>query len=248
MASNEFRPGEISEANGRAAYAYLETSVRLAKAGRVDALVTAPVSKEAIKAAHSHFSDQATYFASAFGLDPESPVTMVVSGRLRCFLVTKHIPLADVSAALNIDRISRVCLLAHSTLRQLGVKEPRLAVASLNPHVGEGGLIGTEEIKIIRPAIESLITKVEIAPTLTTGKAAFELLMEGTADGVIAMYHDQSAPVELLGGVTATVTLGLPIVRTSVGHGTAFDIAWTGTASPAALAMAIDSAITLVRS
>lgn len=236
---NLFVPSQIDENSGAAALASLEAAVELMRAGTVAGIVTAPVSKAAILLSQPGFLDQATFFATRFGIDPEEPVTMVAAGAYRCFLVTKHVPLSRVAEHLTIDRIQRVVRLADASLRRLGVDRPRIAVASLNPHVGENGMLGTEEIEIIRPALVGLADELTVPPTLTTGKAAFASVTKGNHDGVVAMYHDQSAPVELLGGPASTVTLGLPVVRTSVGHGTAFDIAWTGSASPDAMSAAI---------
>jgi 4-hydroxythreonine-4-phosphate dehydrogenase len=241
--------GMITAASGEASVSYLRAAVSLIEQGQLSGLVTAPINKQSVQAAGYEFIDQAEFFAKAMSVDPESVTTLVGSGALRAFLVTKHIPLAQVSAKLTPERIVHVGELADRTIRAVtfSIQPAALAVASLNPHAGDGGLIGREEIDVIAPAVETLRRKGVNAIGPMPGKSAFKLMMGGRVQGVIAMYHDQTAPIELHSGSAYTVTLGLPIVRTSVGHGTAHDIAGKGIADPESLLQAISVTTKLVQ-
>lgn len=242
--------GMITAESGELSVSCLRAAIALMQEGQLAGLVTAPINKQAVQAAGYSFIDQAEFFTEAMNVDPESVTTLVGSNELRAFLVTKHIPLAQVSASLKSERIVQVGEIADRTVRAFAPNSeaPTLAVASLNPHAGEGGLIGREEIEIISPAVETLRRGGIDAVGPIAGKSAFRLMLDGKAQGVIAMYHDQTAPIELLLGSAYTVTLGLPIVRTSVGHGTAHDIAGSGIADPKSLLEAISVTAKLVQS
>lgn len=241
--------GKVAAGSGEASVAALSDSVELIQSGQLSGLVTAPVNKQSVRLAGYTFIDQAEFFSTAMHVDPETVTTMVASGDLRAFLVTKHIPFAEVSRRLTSDRIVRVGDIADRTLRALRQgKRPTLVVASLNPHAGEGGLLGSEETEIIGPAADALRRKGVDTVGPVAGKTAFRMMLDGHAHGVIAMYHDQTAPIELLAGRAFTVTLGLPVVRTSVGHGTAHDIAGMGVADPSSMLEAIAVTTQLVQS
>jgi 4-hydroxythreonine-4-phosphate dehydrogenase len=225
---------------------WIETAVGLALSGAVPGVVTAPIAKASLYAAgfkfpgHTEFLGELT--ASERFDGARGPVMMLTAGGLRVALVTVHTPLAKVSAALNIEAIVNVGRVTADALRRdFGVKHPRLAVAGLNPHAGEGGSIGREEIDIVAPAVAALQDLgIEVSGPYPSD-TLFPEAMRATYDAAICLYHDQALiPVKMLdfwGGVN--VTLGLPIVRTSPDHGTAFDIAGRGLARADSLIAAI---------
>ena len=246
--------GQPSPAAASAIIQWIETAVGLALSGAVTGVVTAPIAKAPLYEAgfkfpgHTEFLGELTAAESFDGA--RGPVMMLVAGDLRAALVTVHAPLAKVSGLLSIEAIVNAGLVTAQALRRdFGIAEPRLAVAALNPHGGEGGAIGREEIEIVAPAVRALedlgidVTGPHPADTL------FPEAMRAHYDAVICLYHDQALiPVKMLdfwGGVN--VTLGLPIVRTSPDHGTAFDIAGRGLARPDSLIAAIRMADRLAR-
>ena len=215
--------------------------------GRFRAMVTGPLHKGVINDAGISFSGHTEYLAEKTGA--QLPVMMLATDTLRVALVTTHLPLKDVSAAISRDRIDAVCRIIDQDLRQrFGIAEPKMLVCGLNPHAGEGGHLGHEEIEVIIPALDALRAnglKIEgplPADTLFTPKVL------ANADVAVAMYHDQGLPVLKYQGFgnAANITLGLPIVRTSVDHGTAFDIAGSGNADIGSLttALAVASQLT----
>lgn len=241
-------PGAPDERSGAAQVAWLEAAIAAARAGRVDALVTAPISKTWARRAGLVFPGHTELLAARFGVDD---VAMTFVGpKLVVALATVHVPLAAVPGALDAARIVRVGeLLADALLRELARPAPvRLGVVGLNPHAGEGGLLGPEEGAIIAPAVATLAARLagraEVSGPLVPD-AAFRDAVEGRYDGMVAMYHDQALiPVKLVDFESAVnVTLGLPIVRTSPDHGTAYDLAGTGrarsTSTLAALRLAV---------
>jgi 4-hydroxythreonine-4-phosphate dehydrogenase len=241
-----FTPGALSAEAGRASYEYILHAVRDAMVGRVDAVVTAPVNKEAFERAGLSWKGHTDLLAHLTGA-PRA-VMMFASPKLRVALATVHIPLRDVAEAITVDGLVETITLAASHLPWFGVPRPRLAMAGLNPHAGEHGLMGREDDEVVRPAVDrcrSLGIDIDgpfPADTLFVKAAA------GAFDLVVACYHDQGLiPVKLLGfGQAVNVTLGLPIIRTSVDHGTAFDIAGQGVADAGSLIEAARLAITLV--
>jgi 4-hydroxythreonine-4-phosphate dehydrogenase len=239
--------GEVSAAAGRASANYVETAVELALRGEVDGIVTAPIQKEAWHAAGVRYADHTSMLA-ALTKAPRHAM-MLANDQLRTVLVTTHLPLAKALTEITAQRVLGVIELAHDELRAIGIDRPRIAVAGVNPHAGEGGLFGDEETHAIWPAVEAAIRHGIDATGPHPPDTVFMRARRGEFDIVVAQYHDQGLiPVKLLGiddGVN--VTLGLPFVRTSVDHGTAFDIAGTGRASAASLRYAIDSAIGFVR-
>ena len=231
--------GQVSAAAGQAAYDTIVAAVRAAKRGDVDAIATAPVSKEAFALAGLPWKGHTDLLGHLTG----SPFVamMFESEALRVVLATVHVALRDVPALITRDRIERTIALTARELPRFGVVAPRLAVAALNPHAGEHGLMGTEDDDVLGPAIAaSAAAGVEVSGPYPAD-TIFLRAHRGEFDAVIACYHDQGLiPVKLLAfGQAVNVTLGLPIVRTSVDHGTAFDIAGRGVADASSMVEAI---------
>lgn len=232
--------GRPQRKGGEAAYRYIEKGVKMAQAGSVDALVTAPLSKEALNSAGHPFPGHTELLATMTGV--EDQVMMLAGPRLRVALVTTHLSLREVPLALSTERIRRTIMITFQWLKEyFGIKDPKLAVASLNPHAGEGGLFGSEEKKIIMPAIEECRQEGIAVVGPLSPDSLFYYAAHGKYDAVVSMYHDQGLiPLKLLhfrDGVN--ITLGLPIIRTSVDHGTGYDIAGQGMADPTSLINAI---------
>ena len=245
-----FAVGRVSALCGRAAYEYIERGVRLALAREIDAIVTAPISKEALAAAGLAHSGHTEILAELTGT---RAYAMLLMGRdLRVIHVTTHVALRRVPDLVTRERVHRTIRLGHEAMRRLGLAAPRIAVCGLNPHAGEAGLFGDEEQLTIGPAIaEARVEGID-----ATGPYPADTLMSrargGEFDCVVAMYHDQGhTPVKTLGfrydeatktwtGMSGVnVTVGLPILRVSVDHGTAFDRAGRGTANPESMVEAI---------
>jgi 4-hydroxythreonine-4-phosphate dehydrogenase len=245
-------PGQPSAETARAAAAALEEAVTLARRGELDAVVTAPIHKARMYEVGFKFPGQTEFFAERCGV---KNFAMLLTGRgMTVALVTAHIPLSEISGALKQSEIVRIGLLLADFLRARSVKSPRIAVAGLNPHAGESGKIGREEIEIISPAIS------ELQSALRTPHSAFfsdplppdtvfHRAVEGEFDAVLCMYHDQGLiPLKLHAfheGVN--VTLGLPFPRTSPDHGTAFSLAGKGMARPDSMIAAITLAVELAQ-
>ena len=249
-AANGAQPGQPNEATARAARAALEESARLALAGELAAVVTGPIHKARMQAIGFEFPGQTEFFAHRTG---EANFAMCLTGgALTVALVTAHIPLRSVAESLSAREIIRVGTLLASFLRQRLGRAPRLAVAGLNPHAGESGALGREEIEIIEPAVTLL--RGELGETATcTGPLSpdtvFHRAAGGEFDGVLCMYHDQGLiPLKLHAfDAGVNVTLGLPFPRTSPDHGTAFEIAGQGRARPESMIAAINLAAELAR-
>ncbi len=234
-----FPPGQVSAAAGRAAYEAIVRATNEALAGEVDAIATAPVSKEAFAAAGLPWRGHTDLLAHLTGAAPVA--MMFYTPALMVTLATVHVALREVPALLTRDRLEEVVRLTARELPRFGVSRPRLAVAGLNPHAGEHGLMGDEDDRVLAPAIEACRTDgIDVAGPFPAD-TVFLRASRGAFDGVVACYHDQGLiPVKLLAfGKSVNVTLGLPIVRTSVDHGTAFDIAGRGVADPGSLIEAI---------
>jgi 4-hydroxythreonine-4-phosphate dehydrogenase len=249
-------PGVLSTDGGRFAYHAVEQAVRLAEAGRIHGIVTAPLNKEALNKAGFHFAGHTDLLAHLTGA--KGSVMMLAHGNMRVSHVTTHIALEDVPKKLTPERLRYVIDLTAETLDGLGLPRRRIAVAALNPHAGEGGLFGRQDIDVSMPVIAQCVADGLDVVGPVPGDTVFVKLRAGQYDAVVAMYHDQGhIPVKLLGfdvdpktgtwnslsGVN--ITLGLPIVRTSVDHGTAFDIAGKGIANELSLLEAIDYAVKL---
>jgi 4-hydroxythreonine-4-phosphate dehydrogenase len=235
------RPGKPSIAGGRAAYRYIEAATRLAKAQAIAGIVTAPINKAWVTRAGFPISGHTELLKDLTGA---RAVRMMLAGsRLRVVLVTMHVALGDVPRALSVREVATTISLAADHLRRYHhLAEPRIAVAGLNPHAGEGGLFGREEGRIIAPAIERARREGADASGPYPADSLFFQAVEGKRfDAVIAMYHDQGLiPLKLLHFHDAVnVTLGLPIIRTSPDHGTAYDIAGTGKADAGSMIEAI---------
>ncbi len=233
--------GVLSADAGDAAVRAVETACDLAVAGRVGAIVTAPLNKEAMRLAGYAYDGHTELLAVRTGA---SGVCMLLAGeRLRVSHVTGHRALRDAAQPPSPERLRHVFALTIGGLRRLGFPKPRIAVAGLNPHAGEGGLFGSEELEVIEPAIAR--TQAESDECTISGPypadTIFRRAAAGEFDAVVAMYHDQGhIPIKLIEFDSAVnVTLGLPIIRTSPDHGTAFDIAGKGVANPANMIAAI---------
>ena len=230
-----FEPGVLSASAGRAAYDAVCAAVRDAQAGRVEAVATAQVSKLAFARAGLPWKGHTDLLAELTGAPRVA--MMFWSTPLKVILATVHIALAEVPRVLTRDLLEGIIDLTARELPRFGVTAPRLALAGLNPHAGEEGVIGTEEQLVLRPAVEAArVRGVDIQGPFP-GDTIFVRASRGEFDAVIACYHDQGLiPVKLLAfGTAVNVTLGLPIVRTSVDHGTAFDIAGKGVADPSSM-------------
>jgi 4-hydroxythreonine-4-phosphate dehydrogenase len=242
-----FPAGEVSAASARAAYEAIVQATSDALAGRVAAIATAPVNKAAFAAAGYPWKGHTDLLAH---LCQVTDVAMLFwSERLRVVLATIHVPLAEVPRLLTRDRLLGVLRLTASSLPRFGIRAPRIGVAGLNPHAGEGGLLGSEDAAVIAPAVAAVRAEGIDATGPVPADALFVRAARGEFDVVVACYHDQGlVPVKLIAfGRAVNVTLGLPIVRTSVDHGTAFDIARKGVADEGSLVEAILLAATLAR-
>jgi 4-hydroxythreonine-4-phosphate dehydrogenase len=248
--------GAVSAEGGRQAYDAIAEAVRLAMAGKAAAIVTAPLAKESLHTAGHHYAGHTELFAKLTGA--RDSVMMLAHGDFRVSHVTTHIALEDVPKRATPERMRRVLDLTLAALRDLGLAAPRVAFAALNPHAGEGGIFGRHDIDLTAPVVADAVARGEKVYGPVPGDTVFVKMKAGNYDCVIAMYHDQGhIPVKLLGfqvdpatgawlalsGVN--ITLGLPIIRTSVDHGTAFDIAGKGVAHESSLIEAIDYALTL---
>jgi len=238
--------GQVSAQAGQAAYEVIVDAVSRAQAGQVDAIATAPVSKEAFALAGLPWKGHTDLLAHLTGTP--FVAMMFESPALRVVLATVHVPLREVPALITRDRIERTIALTAAELPRFGVAVPRLAVAGLNPHAGEHGLMGKEDQDVLAPAIAASQTAgIDVAGPFPAD-TVFLRAHRGEFDAVIACYHDQGLiPVKLLAfGQAVNVTLGLPVIRTSVDHGTAFDIAGTGRADAGSMIEAVRLAAKLV--
>jgi len=247
------RPGQLSADGGRFAFQAVERGVRLAMLGRIGGIVTAPLNKEALNAAGYHYPGHTEMLAELTGT--RGSCMMLAHGNMRVSHLTTHIALEDVPKRVTPERLRKVIDLTHDTLTRLKLGRARIALAALNPHAGENGLFGRHDIDVAAPAIAEAVAAGRDVVGPVPGDTVFVKLRAGQYDAVIANYHDQGhIPVKLLGfeidPATGTwndlsgvnITLGLPIVRTSVDHGTAFDIAGKGIANPQSLVEAIEYA------
>jgi 4-hydroxythreonine-4-phosphate dehydrogenase len=245
---NAFTAGTLSAAAGRAAYDVIVRAVDDARAGTVQAIATAPVNKEAFRLAGLEWSGHTDLLAHLTGA--RDVAMMFHSDVLRVVLATVHIALADVPRALTQSSMERTIGLTARELPLFDKVAPRIAVAGLNPHAGEHGLFGREEIDVISPAIAASRARGIDVSGPFPGDTVFVRATRGDFDVVVACYHDQGLiPVKLLAfGKAVNVTLGLPIIRTSVDHGTAFDIAGKGIADPESMIAAVLLAARMARS
>lgn len=233
---------------GHAAYEYVKTAAELALAGRVAGIVTSAINKAALNAAGHHFDGHTGLLADVC----KSPgaTMMLAADKLRVSHVSTHVPLRVAIDRVRPERIIKVLQLTHAAVQRLGIAKPKLAVAGLNPHAGEGGLFGDEEAKFITPAIEQARALGMDVSGPWPGDTIFFRAAQGEFDGTVAMYHDQGHVAAKMLGIWrgVNVTLGLPIIRTSVEHGTDFANAGTGRGDPRSLVEAIKLAAALARS
>ena len=255
--AGEVVTGSISALGGEWAYRAVKCAAEMVLAGEADAIVTAPLSKEALHMAGHHFEGHTELLAHLTGM--RDAVMMLAHGPMRVSHVTTHCALSEVPGRITPARLRRVFDVTLDALQCLGIEKPRLGVAGLNPHSGEGGILGKEDDQIIAPVIQEYVRKGYDLTGPVPGDTVFIKLRARQFDAVVAMFHDQGhIPVKLLGfnvnpetGVWqaisgVNVTLGLPILRTSVDHGTAFDIAGKGVANADSMIDAVDYAMKLL--
>jgi 4-hydroxythreonine-4-phosphate dehydrogenase len=253
-----FEYGKVSADAGAAAFTAIRTVIEKALAGEVDATVTAPINKESINLAGHHFSGHTEIYAHF--THTKKYAMLLADDTLRIIHATTHVPLRTACDIISEERIFDVIALLHDACVQFGIAEPKIGVAGLNPHAGDGGLFGTEDAAIIAPAVKKAQAAGYKAEGPVPPDTLFTKAVQGKYDGCVAMYHDQGhIPFKLNGfkwdnekqameSVTGVnITLGLPIIRTSVDHGTAFDVAGRGIASPDAMTIAIEYAVKMAR-
>lgn len=240
-------PGKVCSTCGKAAFEYIEIGARLAIEGNVDALVTAPVNKKAAQLAGLNRIGHLEFLAGLTGVSEYA--TMLISGPLRVVHHTTHYPLREACTLVTRDSIYPGLILIDRSFRQWGIQHPVIAVAALNPHAGEEGMLGTEEIDEIIPAIRDAQKAGIDARGPYPADTVFTRCIRGEFDVVLAMYHDQGhIPVKVYGfEKSVSIALGLPFIRTSVDHGTAFDIAGKGIADSLGIEEAVRVAVRLVK-
>lgn len=249
--------GQLSPEAGEAAYRAAEACVGLVRSGAADGIVTAPLNKEALFLAGRKFAGYTEMLAHLTG--SQQAVMLLAHGQIRISHVTTHVALSEVPKLLTHERLDRVVRLTADALHVFGIEHPRIAVAALNPHASEGGNFGTEDDRVIRPVVAALCAAGLNVEGPVPGDTVFVKHVGGHYDAVVAMYHDQGhIPFKLLGFKIdpasakwdmhgTNISLGLPLVRTSVDHGTAFDIAGRGVANADSMIEAIDVALQLIR-
>ncbi|MFC6993410.1 4-hydroxythreonine-4-phosphate dehydrogenase PdxA [Haladaptatus sp. GCM10025707] len=245
--------GELREAYGKASLAYVERAIELAKSGDIDAIVTAPINKQATRMAGSEHAGHTGMLAAHTGTENYS--MMLIEEDLRVTHVSTHVPLREACDLVTTERVLATIEVTAEALRRLGIEAPTIGVAGLNPHASDGGLLGTEDDSEIRPAVEQARERGIDAHGPESPDTVYVKASSGAYDCVVSMYHDQGhIPIKMLGfsdGAAVSgvnMTIGLPIVRTSVDHGTAFDIAGQNVASEASLIDATRVAVRAVRS
>src|SRR5215204_5530172 len=235
-----FRPGTAAKETGAASVAFIKKGVELARLGCIDGIVTAPINKEAINMAGCHYPGHTELLADL--TQAKESGMMIVGGPLRIMFVTTHVAIKDLSSLLTKAKIEKGIRLAHLALTQLyGIKKPKIGVAALNPHAGEHGLFGDEEARVILPAARAAQAQGILASDPLPADTLFGKAAKGHYDGIVAMYHDQGLiPLKLVAfGTCVNLTVGLPIIRTSVDHGTAYDIVGKGVADCGSLVQAV---------
>jgi 4-hydroxythreonine-4-phosphate dehydrogenase len=234
-----FEKNRATADNGRACVGYIRKAVELALSHEVDAMVTAPITKEALKLAGMHWPGHTEMIAEMTGT--RDFAMMLAGGPLRVILVTIHTSIKSVPAMITRDAVLKTIRLAYRACEMMNIKNPRIAVAGLNPHAGEAGMFGDEEINAIVPAVEAARASGIECSGPHPPDTLFHKAYKGGIDIVVCMYHDQGLiPLKMIAfdtGVNATI--GLPIIRTSPDHGTAYDIAWKGVADPSSMVEAI---------
>ena len=239
--------GRVDVMAGQAAFEYIKLATELCLRGEADAMVTSAINKESLNKAGHHYDGHTGLLAEL--CETPNVTMMLVAGKLRVCHVSTHIALREALDRARPERIVKVVELAHEGIRQLGIEEPHIAIAGLNPHAGEDGLFGDEEAKYIQPAIEEATRLGFRVSGPYPGDTVFFRTLQGHFDGSVAMYHDQGHVAAKMLGIWlgVNVTLGLPIIRTSVEHGTNFGKAGKGTADPRSMNEAMKLAATMAR-
>ncbi len=234
--------GEVSAAGGKAGYMYLDRAIDAALAGEIDGLATAPLNKESLQAAKLPYIDHTAVLKARAAV--QEPMTLFLVKNLKIFFLTRHVSFRAIPAEITPELMRQTLPLCDLYLRQLGITSPTLAVAALNPHGGEQGLFGHEEVEILGPAVaEAQAQGLRVAGPVPAD-SVFHQALEGRYDGVLSLYHDQGhiAAKTLDFHGTVSLTMGLKFLRTSVDHGTAFDIAGRGIAEPRGMVEAMRAA------
>lgn len=245
----KLKPGSPDNACGRAMMAYIEGAVKTALKGDIDAIVTAPINKDAINKAGYNFHGHTEFLAHL--TNTKDYVMMLAGEKLKVTLVTIHEAIKDIPQLLKAKDILKTIQITNNSLkRYFGIRKPRIAVCALNPHAGEAGLFGNEEKNIIMPAVKKARKLgINASDPLPSDTLFYRAVKKKEFDAVVCMYHDQGLiPLKLLhfdNGVN--ITLGLPIIRTSVDHGTAYDIAWKGVAKPDSMIAGIEMAVQMAK-
>jgi 4-hydroxythreonine-4-phosphate dehydrogenase len=244
----EIRRGLVREEYGHASLEYIEHAIELATGGQIDAMTTAPINKQATKLAGSSHAAHTGMLAAH--TNTEEYAMMLIEENLRVSHVSTHVPLREACELITTEHVTETIELTHAALQRLGIEEPSIAVAGLNPHASDGGLLGTEEQQEINPAVAVAQQNGVAVSGPESPDTVYVRAARGEFDCVVSMYHDQGhIPIKMLGfagGAAVSgvnVTIGLPIVRTSVDHGTAFDIAGEGVASEQSLIDAVEVAV-----
>ena len=236
---NEFKIGKVSGMCGKAAYEYIEKSIELANLREVDAVATTPINKEALKAGNFNYIGHTEIFGALTGT--KDPLTMFEVRGMRVFFLTRHVSLRKACDMVTKDRIKDYVIRCKDVLKTLGVSDGTMAVAGLNPHSGEHGLYGDEEVNHVTPAVEELRKEGYDVVGPIGADSVFHMALQGRFNSVLSLYHDQGhiATKTLDFEKTIAITGGMPILRTSVDHGTAMDIAGKGIASEVSMIEAI---------
>ena len=241
-----YRTGVAAPETGAASVTFIKTAVHLAQTGCIDGMVTGPINKEAINMAGCHYPGHTELLADL--TKAQESGMMIIGGPLKIMFVTTHVAIKDLSSLLTQAKIEKGIRLAHMAMTTLfGVKKPRIGVAALNPHAGEQGLFGDEEGRVIGPAARAAQAKGILASDPMPADTLFGKAARGDYDAIVALYHDQGLiPLKMVAfGSCVNLTVGLPIIRTSVDHGTAFDIVGKGIAEPGSLIEAVKLAARL---
>lgn len=239
-------PGEVQAAAGVAADAYIRKACDLAREGRIDAISTAPISKENLRAAGIRGIGHTELLAEY--LDSPDPLTLFITEKMRIFFLSRHLSLRQAIDYITEERMVSMIRRVDAAMRDFGFESPSIGVAALNPHASDGGQFGHEEAEIIAPSVEGTQSEGINVSGPIGADSVFHQALEGRFDCVISLYHDQGHIAAKTRDFfrTVTATLGLPVLRTSVDHGTGFDIAWQGKANPVSMEAAILAAASML--
>lgn len=237
----ELVKGEVQSSCGKSSFEYIEKACEFCLGGEIQAMVTGPINKQSLKAAGHPYPGHTEILADLCGVSTEDVTMMLVSGNLRIFHVTLHQSLRSAVESIDKEGVVKTIELAERVLGEMSIASPEIGVAALNPHASDGGRFGNEEDKIIEPAIEKARSSGIDAKGPIPADTLFTRAKEGEFDGEVALYHDQGhIPIKMSGFMEGVnVTVGIPIIRTSVDHGTAFDIAGKGKADPRSMIRAV---------